>query len=80
MPTIGSHSLLIVDGECVMCTAWARFILRFDRRKRIRLAATQSSIGAALYRQHGHNPDGTNLLIRGEEVLTPVRRGDRRAR
>jgi predicted DCC family thiol-disulfide oxidoreductase YuxK len=42
-----------------------RFVLRHDRRRRIRLLAAQTPLGAALYRHLGLDPVDyeTNILI-----------------
>ncbi len=38
----------VMDGECVLCSAGARLIDRFDRTGRIRICPTQSTLGEAL--------------------------------
>jgi predicted DCC family thiol-disulfide oxidoreductase YuxK len=57
--------ILIFDGHCVLCSRFARFILRTDRRRRFRLMAAQSPIGVALYRHFRLDPTDyeTNILI-----------------
>ena len=57
--------ILIFDGHCVLCSSFARFILRHDRQRRFRLMAAQTPLGAALYRHFGLNPTDyeTNILI-----------------
>jgi predicted DCC family thiol-disulfide oxidoreductase YuxK len=57
--------ILIFDGHCVLCSGFARFILRTDRQGRFRLMAAQSPIGVALYRHFGLDPTDyeTNILI-----------------
>lgn len=57
--------IIVFDGDCVMCSAFAQFILRADRRGRYRLLAAQSPIGVALYRHYGLAADDytTNLLL-----------------
>ena len=34
--------IVIFDGNCVLCSAFAQFILRTDRRRRFRLMAAQT--------------------------------------
>ena len=60
--------IIVFDALCVLCSANARFILEHDRRRRYRLAALQSEIGAALYRRFGLDPDAPDslLLVEGE--------------
>jgi predicted DCC family thiol-disulfide oxidoreductase YuxK len=68
-PSVPSFSddkpIVIFDGKCVMCSAFARFIIRHDHRRRFRLLAAQTSIGAALYTHFGLDPIAyeTNILI-----------------
>ena len=62
--------ILIFDGDCVLCSANARFVLRHDKRGLFRLAAMQGEAGAALLRDAGvdaGNPD-TIILIDGARV------------
>lgn len=64
--------LIVFDGECVMCSANARFVLRNDRRRRFRLTTAQSPLGASLYRHFGLRSDGegTLLVLEGGRLLT----------
>jgi predicted DCC family thiol-disulfide oxidoreductase YuxK len=43
--------LVLVDGVCVLCTAWARFLAREDTARRFRVAAIQSAESAAVLAQ-----------------------------
>jgi predicted DCC family thiol-disulfide oxidoreductase YuxK len=57
--------IIIFDGQCVLCSRWARFVLRHDRRRRFRLLAAQTPLGAALYAHYGLDPVSyeTNILL-----------------
>lgn len=61
----GSHPLIVFDGVCVLCSGFARLVVRLDREKRFRFATAQSPLGQALYRRHGLRTDvyETNLVI-----------------
>jgi predicted DCC family thiol-disulfide oxidoreductase YuxK len=48
--------VIVFDGQCVLCSAFAQFILRKDHRARFRLLAAQSELGDALYRHFGLDP------------------------
>ncbi len=48
-----ANPVLIFDGECVMCSHTAAFVLRHDRHKRCNFVAAQSELGRALYRHFG---------------------------
>jgi predicted DCC family thiol-disulfide oxidoreductase YuxK len=50
------HPIIIFDGKCVLCSSFARFILRADRDGHFRLLAAQSELGTALYRHFGLDP------------------------
>jgi predicted DCC family thiol-disulfide oxidoreductase YuxK len=57
--------VIIYDGFCALCSGWARFVLRHDRRAKYRLLSAQSPLGRALYVHYGLDPDAyeTNMLI-----------------
>jgi predicted DCC family thiol-disulfide oxidoreductase YuxK len=55
-PFLDDRPVIIFDGKCVLCSAFARFVLRTDRAGRFRLAAAQSPLGAALYQHFGLDP------------------------
>lgn len=57
--------VIVFDGQCVFCSAWARFVLAVDRKARFRLLPAQSPLGEALYRHLGLDPKTyeTNILI-----------------
>jgi predicted DCC family thiol-disulfide oxidoreductase YuxK len=58
--------IIIFDGECVLCSGFAQFVLRHDRQQRFRLLMSQSPLGMALYRHYGLDPANytTNILIK----------------
>ena len=62
--------ILIFDGHCVLCSAFAQFILRHDRARRFRLLAAQTPLGTALYRHLGLHPTDyeTNILLEDGQV------------
>lgn len=57
--------LVLMDGECALCSATARRIARLDRRDEVRLCTIQSPLGQGLLRHYGLAPDDpdTWLLI-----------------
>jgi predicted DCC family thiol-disulfide oxidoreductase YuxK len=57
--------IIVFDGYCVLCSGWAKFVIRHDPRATYRLLAAQSPLGRALYVHYGLNPDvqETNILI-----------------
>jgi predicted DCC family thiol-disulfide oxidoreductase YuxK len=61
----GRHPLIVFDGVCVLCSGFARTVVRLDRKERFRFTTAQSALGEALYRRHGLRTDvyETNLVI-----------------
>jgi predicted DCC family thiol-disulfide oxidoreductase YuxK len=61
----GRYPLIVFDGVCVLCSGFARTVVRLDRQNRFRFATAQSPLGEALYRKHGLRTDvyETNLVI-----------------
>jgi predicted DCC family thiol-disulfide oxidoreductase YuxK len=57
--------VIVFDGHCVLCSSWARFILKHDTAKRFRLLPAQSRTGRALYVHYGLDPEDyeTNILL-----------------
>jgi predicted DCC family thiol-disulfide oxidoreductase YuxK len=57
--------ILIFDGHCILCSRFARFILRHDRRAVFRLMAAQSPLGQAIFAHLGLDPVHfeTNVLL-----------------
>jgi len=52
-----SRPLALMDGECVLCTAGARLIVRYDPTGQLRIGRTQSPIGRALLHHYGLDPE-----------------------
>jgi predicted DCC family thiol-disulfide oxidoreductase YuxK len=69
-PFPDDRPIVIFDGKCVLCSGFARFILRFDRHARFRLMAAQTALGAALYRHFDLDPVNyeTNILLADGEA------------
>jgi predicted DCC family thiol-disulfide oxidoreductase YuxK len=59
--------LILFDGDCALCSGWARTVLDRDRARLFRLAPVQSPLGRALMAHHGLDPEdpSTMLLIEG---------------
>ncbi|WP_242111611.1 thiol-disulfide oxidoreductase DCC family protein [Luteimonas aquatica] len=56
-PVRDGEAIVVFDGVCVFCSGWVEFLLRRDRRGRLRFAAMQSEAGRALLSGNGLNPD-----------------------
>ena len=77
-----SPSVLIFDGECVLCNGTVQWILRRDTRKRLRFAAAQTPAGIALLQAHNIPTETTETVwlisenraySRSEAVLRTLR-------
>jgi predicted DCC family thiol-disulfide oxidoreductase YuxK len=57
--------IIVFDGDCVLCSGFARFVLDQDRKHVFRLLPAQTALGTALYRHLGLDPENyeTNILI-----------------
>jgi predicted DCC family thiol-disulfide oxidoreductase YuxK len=64
-PFADDKPVIVFDGFCVFCSAWARFVMRFDRKQVFRLLAAQSELGRALYVHYGLDPENyeTNIVL-----------------
>ena len=63
--------IIVFDAICVLCSANAQFILRYDRKRKFRLASMQGDVGSALYRKFGIDPADPEsmVVIDGEKML-----------
>lgn len=50
------HPVVVMDGECVLCTFGARLIARFDRAGAFRICRAQTALGQSLLRHYGLTP------------------------
>jgi predicted DCC family thiol-disulfide oxidoreductase YuxK len=57
--------IVIFDGTCVLCSAFAQFVLKHDGRRQFRLLPAQTPLGAALYVHYELDPMNyeTNILL-----------------
>lgn len=59
-----SGSIIVFDGDCVLCNGWVRFLIRRDPARRFRFAAMRSDAGRALLGRHGLDPrDPASFLL-----------------
>lgn len=71
-PHISSHDRVILfDGVCKLCNAWANFIIEYDTRQVFRLCSVQSPQGQAILAHFGYPTDEyeTMLLVEGSTAL-----------
>lgn len=67
---MAEHPIIVFDAHCVLCSANAQLVLKYDRRDHFRLASMQGDIGAALYQRFGIDPANpeTLILVEGNDV------------
>jgi predicted DCC family thiol-disulfide oxidoreductase YuxK len=65
------QDLILFDGDCVLCSHWARYVHERDNAQRFKFTAVQSPFGRALAARFGINADNpeTNLAILNGRVL-----------
>lgn len=66
-----NRPIILFDALCVLCSANAQFVLKYDRGAHFRLASMQSDAGAALYRKFGIDPADpeTMIVVEGDTAL-----------
>ena len=71
-PLVGSSDRVVLfDGVCKLCGAWARFLIRFDRKHVFRLASVQSPEGRAILEWLGLPTDyfESMVLVEGNRAF-----------
>ncbi|WP_425230718.1 thiol-disulfide oxidoreductase DCC family protein [Sphingomonas sp.] len=58
-----SDALYVFDGECVLCSRGAAWLMRHDPAGRIRFTSARGTLGQALYGHYGLPLDETYLLL-----------------
>ncbi len=76
MPDSGSNPIILYDGVCGLCNRLVQFLLKRDRRDRLRFASLQSEFAATVLKRHGLDPtdlDTVYLIVNhgktNEQVL-----------
>ncbi|MCW8128385.1 thiol-disulfide oxidoreductase DCC family protein [Microbulbifer halophilus] len=64
--------VVLFDGVCRLCSVWARFLIKFDRKRQFKLATVQSPEGKAILQWHSFPTDHyeTMLLVEGVNIYT----------
>ena len=64
--------VILFDGVCVLCSHWARFLVRFDKARRYKLATVQSDEGKAILAWCGLPTDvyDTMVFVDGRDFYT----------
>ena len=76
-PTAPSEApLLLFDGECGLCSAAVQFILKRDRRRRLRFAALQTELGREIMAAQGLDPSDLRTMVLRTELGEVLVRSD----
>jgi predicted DCC family thiol-disulfide oxidoreductase YuxK len=57
-----SNSIVLYDGVCGLCNGLVQFLLKRDRRDRLRFASLQSEFAKVVLKRHGANPDNLDTV------------------
>jgi len=55
--------IILFDGVCKLCNAWANFIISHDYQRVYRLCSVQSASGERLLRQYGYPTDRFETML-----------------
>lgn len=55
--------IVVFDAQCLLCSRWVKFLLKYDRLGVIRFASMQGQTGQALLAQAGLRVDGLQTLL-----------------
>lgn len=67
-----NDKVVLFDGVCKLCSAWARFIIRFDRKRVIKLATVQSLEGQEILKFYNLPVEHFNTMafVKGERLYS----------
>ena len=61
---IQQHDIILFDAICVRCNGWAKFLIRYDRQSKFKLASVQSPLGKAILKYYGMSTaDYSTMLV-----------------
>jgi len=68
---VNSDSILLFDGVCNLCNRSVQFIIRIDKKERIRFAPVQSIPGQSLLKKYSVDPTVIDSVVylSGEKVF-----------
>ena len=72
MPT--ASPILFYDGVCGLCNTLVQFLLKHDKRGRLRFASLQSDFAAKVLHRHGFDPKDLDTLHVVENYEQPDER------
>jgi predicted DCC family thiol-disulfide oxidoreductase YuxK len=67
------QAIILIDGVCVLCSCWYRFVTTRDVSRRFRFVAIQQAEGREIAVRHGIDPDNPMTFILLEADTAYVR-------
>ena len=58
-----AETIVLFDGVCNLCNGLVQFLLRRDRRRRLRFTALQSDAGRALLEEYGMSTETLETIV-----------------
>ena len=68
-----AQAIILIDGVCVLCSRWYRFVTARDRAHDFRFVAIQQPEGRSIASEHGIDPDNPTTFILLEGGIAYVR-------
>ena len=65
-----TNPIVLYDGVCGLCNRLIQFLLKRDRRDRLRYASLQSDFAAAIVKRHGKDPQDLDTFYLVEDYET----------
>lgn len=60
---IQQHDIILFDAICVLCNGWAKFLIRYDRQSKFKLASVQSPLGEAILKYYGMSTEDYSTML-----------------
>lgn len=60
---IQQHDIILFDAICVLCNSWAKFLIRYDRQSKFKLASVQSPLGEAILKYYGMSTEDYSTML-----------------
>src|SRR5258708_17317234 len=68
-----TQAIVLIDGVCVLCSRWYRFVSARDRTHRFRFVVIQEPEGRVIAQRHGIDPQNPTTFILLEAGVAFVR-------
>lgn len=60
---IQEHDMILFDAQCVLCSAWADFMIKHDHQTQFKLVSVQSQLGQQILRKYQFPTDHFETII-----------------